>query len=73
MEQSVAIEQGAVKLAHQAVGSGVGEFRDAQGVDEVAAVSCGVGLQRFWPPLADTCRRLAADIGHPVFVNAYLT
>ncbi|WP_158558509.1 MULTISPECIES: JmjC domain-containing protein [unclassified Streptomyces] len=31
------------------------------------------GLQRFWPPLADTCRRLAADIGHPVFVNAYLT
>ncbi|MDH6622928.1 lysine-specific demethylase/histidyl-hydroxylase NO66 [Streptomyces sp. LBL] len=31
------------------------------------------GLQRFWPPLADTCRRLAAEIGHPVFVNAYLT
>ncbi|MEC4019762.1 JmjC domain-containing protein [Streptomyces sp. H27-D2] len=31
------------------------------------------GLQRFWPPLADTCRQLAAEIGHPVFVNAYLT
>ncbi|MEU0163476.1 cupin domain-containing protein [Streptomyces sp. NPDC006261] len=31
------------------------------------------GLQRFWPPLADTCRRLAAEIGHPVFANAYLT
>jgi len=31
------------------------------------------GLQRLWPPLGDLCRRLAAEIGHPVFVNAYLT
>lgn len=31
------------------------------------------GLNRFWPPLGDLCRRLSAEIGHPVFVNAYLT
>src|SRR6266540_3061476 len=31
------------------------------------------GLHRLWPPLADFARRLAADLGHPVGVNAYLT
>lgn len=31
------------------------------------------GLQRFWPPLTDITRRLSSEIGHAVFVNAYLT
>ncbi len=31
------------------------------------------GLQRFWPPLTDLTRRLSSEIGHAVFVNAYLT
>jgi hypothetical protein len=31
------------------------------------------GLHRMWPPLGDFARRLAADLGHPVGVNAYLT
>ncbi|MGP3933407.1 cupin domain-containing protein [Nonomuraea sp. KM88] len=31
------------------------------------------GLNRFWAPLGDLCRKLSAEIGHPVFANAYLT
>lgn len=31
------------------------------------------GLNRFWPPLSNLCRQLSFEIGHPVFVNAYLT
>lgn len=31
------------------------------------------GLNRFWPPLGDLCRRLSSEVGHPVFANAYLT
>lgn len=31
------------------------------------------GLHRFWPPLIDFTGALAADLGHPVQVNAYVT
>src|SRR5262249_38311142 len=31
------------------------------------------GLHRTWPPLADFAAQLAADLGHPVQVNAYVT
>jgi len=31
------------------------------------------GLHRTWPPLVDLAGRLAAELGHPVGVNAYLT
>ncbi|QYF74593.1 cupin domain-containing protein [Cryobacterium sp. PAMC25264] len=31
------------------------------------------GLHRTWPPLAEFARALAADLGHPVQVNAYIT
>lgn len=31
------------------------------------------GLHRRWPPLRDVTRQLAAEIGHAVSVNAYLT
>jgi len=30
-------------------------------------------LHRTWPPLADAAQELAADLGHPVQVNAYVT
>ena len=31
------------------------------------------GLHRVWPPLIDFATRLAAELGHPVQVNAYIT
>jgi hypothetical protein len=31
------------------------------------------GLHRMWPPLVDLSQALAADLGHPVQVNAYVT
>ncbi|WP_366146446.1 JmjC domain-containing protein [uncultured Pseudokineococcus sp.] len=31
------------------------------------------GLHRTWPPLVDLSQALAADLGHPVQVNAYVT
>ena len=31
------------------------------------------GLHRIWPPLVDFSQDLAADLGHPVQVNAYVT
>ena len=31
------------------------------------------GLHRVWPPVVDFGTRLAADLGHPVQVNAYVT
>ena len=30
-------------------------------------------LHRTWPPVADAAQSLAADLGHPVQVNAYVT
>lgn len=30
-------------------------------------------LHRCWPPVVDFCQRLAADLGHPVQANAYVT
>ena len=30
-------------------------------------------LHRTWPPVADAAQDLAADLGHPVQVNAYVT
>jgi bifunctional lysine-specific demethylase and histidyl-hydroxylase NO66 len=31
------------------------------------------GADRHWSPLSDACRRLSGEVGHAVFVNAYLT
>ena len=31
------------------------------------------GLHRTWPPLVTFCQQLAADLGHPVQANAYVT
>jgi lysine-specific demethylase/histidyl-hydroxylase NO66 len=30
-------------------------------------------LHRVWPPILDFCQRLAAELGHPVQANAYVT
>ena len=30
-------------------------------------------LHRVWPPILDFCQRLAAELGHPVQANAYIT
>ncbi|MDN5770299.1 MAG: cupin domain-containing protein [Microlunatus sp.] len=30
-------------------------------------------LHRVWPPVLEFCQRLAADLGHPVQANAYVT
>ncbi len=30
-------------------------------------------LHRVWPPVVEFCQRLAADLGHPVQANAYVT
>ncbi len=30
-------------------------------------------LHRAWPPIIDFCQQLAADLGHPVQANAYVT
>lgn len=30
-------------------------------------------LHRMWPPVIDFCQQLAADLGHPVQANAYIT
>ena len=30
-------------------------------------------LHRFWPPIIEFCQRLAAELGHPVQANAYIT
>src|SRR5690349_4588694 len=30
-------------------------------------------LHRVWPPVIDFCQQLAADLGHPVQANAYVT
>ena len=31
------------------------------------------GLHRVWPPIIDLCQQLAAELGHPVQANAYVT
>jgi bifunctional lysine-specific demethylase and histidyl-hydroxylase NO66 len=31
------------------------------------------GLHRTWPPVLEFCQRLAAELGHPVQANAYVT
>jgi len=30
-------------------------------------------LHRFWPPILEFCQRLAAELGHPIQANAYVT
>lgn len=57
-------------------GAEIGDQLDADRVlAELAAGSTLVlqGLHRTWPPIAGFARRLAAELGHPCQVNAYIT
>jgi bifunctional lysine-specific demethylase and histidyl-hydroxylase NO66 len=55
------------------------ELDDVADADRIAAeFAAGAtlvlqGLQRTWPPLDHWCRRLEAELAHPVQANAYLT
>ena len=57
-------------------GAGVGDQVDDAAVLELFAGGSTVvlqGLHRLWPPIIDFAGQLAADLGHPVQVNAYVT
>jgi ribosomal protein L16 Arg81 hydroxylase len=57
-------------------GAEVGDQLDsAEVLAEFAAGATLVlqGLHRTWPPVAEFARRLAAELGHPAQVNAYIT
>lgn len=54
----------------------ISDLADADAI--AAAHSSGAtivlnSLHRIWPPIVEFCRALAADLGHPVQCNAYLT
>ncbi len=58
------------------VGAEIGDQVDEQAVAAFFADGATVVLQalhRVWPPIADFAIQLAADLGHPVQVNAYVT
>jgi hypothetical protein len=61
-------------------GGGAGATIADQAADDkvLAALADGAtlvlqGLHRNWPPLVDFGTRLAAELGHPVQINAYIT
>jgi bifunctional lysine-specific demethylase and histidyl-hydroxylase NO66 len=61
-------------------GGGAGASIADQAADDkvLAALADGStlvlqGLHRAWPPLVDLGTRLAAELGHPVQINAYIT
>ena len=66
------------RRSRRRAGSGA-EIGDQVRDDKVAALF-GEGatvvlqaLHRTWPPVIDFCTRLAAELGHPVQANAYIT
>jgi hypothetical protein len=61
-------------------GGGAGASIGDQAADDkvLAAMADGAtlvlqALHRSWPPLVDFAARLAAELGHPVQINAYIT
>src|SRR3954453_15033556 len=74
-------KQGRVVDSTQFTGAGgVGaEVADQVHDDKVAALFAEghtvvlQGVHRTWPPVADLVTQLAAELGHPVQVNAYIT
>ena len=58
------------------IGAGIGDqASDDKLVDLFAGGSTMVlqGLHRIWPPIIAFCQQLAAELGHPVQANAYVT
>ncbi|PUA81404.1 cupin domain-containing protein [Nocardioides currus] len=59
-------------------GTGAG-IADQVSDDKLSALFAGgstlvlQALHRVWPPIIDFCQQLAADLGHPVQANAYVT
>lgn len=74
-------KNGAVVGDSQFTGSGGAgaEIGDQVRDDKIAALFASghtvvlQGLHRTWPPLVDFATQLAADAGHPVQINAYIT
>ena len=61
-------------------GGGAGASVSDQAADDKVLAAMGDGatlvlqaLHRTWPPLVDFGSRLAAELGHPVQINAYIT
>jgi hypothetical protein len=57
-------------------GAEVGDQVSSDAVLRLFADGCTVvlqGLHRLWPPLMEFADQLAADLGHPTQVNAYIT
>ncbi len=75
------VRDGAVLPAAQYTrGGGAGASITDQAADDrvLALLADGAtlilqGLHRTWPPLADFARKLIAELGHPVQINAYVT
>lgn len=75
------VKDGAVKPAASFTrGGGAGAAIGDQAADDkvLAAIADGStlvlqGLHRAWPPLVELGARLAAELGHPVQINAYIT
>ncbi len=58
------------------VGAAIGDQVSEDRVLRLFAAGATIVLQalhRTWPPVADAAQDLAADLGHPVQVNAYVT
>ncbi len=58
------------------VGAGIGDQVDDSRLTALFAEGATIVLQalhRTWPPLIDFTQQLAAELGHPVQVNAYVT
>lgn len=58
------------------VGAQIGDQADGQKIAAEMAEGATLvlqGLHRMWPPIRSFADQLAADLGHPVQVNAYVT
>lgn len=67
---------GSAFTAGGGVGAGIADQADDTALTRLFADGATIVLQalhRTWPALVDFSRRLGADLGHPVQVNAYVT
>ncbi|ANH39245.1 putative ribosomal oxygenase [Nocardioides dokdonensis FR1436] len=78
----VRVAQAGSTLPHRAftapggVGAGVADQVSDDKLSALFAAGSTIvlqGLHRVWPPVIDFCQQLAADLGHPVQANAYVT
>ncbi len=58
------------------VGAGIGDQVSDDKLSALFSAGSTIVLQalhRVWPPIIEFCQQLAADLGHPVQANAYVT